>query len=102
MVPEIDIWRAANLLIRQHGDVAEIVAARRADELLDRDDRDGQMIWQRIRRTIAELTSGTDRAISLTGDWLLHAFWYGIAFVAALVVAHLLSLAFGFGSLPVR
>ena len=51
MIPDIDIWRAANLLIKEHGDEAEIVAACRADEMLDRDDRDGQLVWMRITRT---------------------------------------------------
>src|SRR5436309_3524822 len=31
IVVDIDIWRAANLLIKQHGENAEIVAAQRAD-----------------------------------------------------------------------
>jgi hypothetical protein len=31
MVPDLDIWRAANLLVQQHGEDAEIVAAQRAD-----------------------------------------------------------------------
>jgi len=51
----LDIWRAANLLIGQHGAEAEIVAAQRADLMLDRGDRDGQLVWLRIRRAIAEL-----------------------------------------------
>jgi len=51
----LDIWRAANLLIRQHGDQADIVAAQRADELLDRGDRDGELVWLRIKRAVAEL-----------------------------------------------
>jgi len=55
VIPDLDIWRAANLLIRQHGDLAEIVAAQRADELLDRGDRDGELVWLRIRRAVAEL-----------------------------------------------
>jgi hypothetical protein len=36
MIPDIDIWLAANLLIQRYGDKAEIVAAQRADEMLDR------------------------------------------------------------------
>ena len=32
-----------------------IVAAKRADEMLERGDRDGQLVWLRIRRAIAEL-----------------------------------------------
>jgi hypothetical protein len=55
MIPESDIWRAVNLLIRQHGQDAEIVAAQRADQMLDQNDRDGQTVWMRIRRAIAEL-----------------------------------------------
>ena len=55
MVSELDIWRAANLLIGQHGDGAEMEAARKADLMLDRGDRDGQLVWRRIRRAIVEL-----------------------------------------------
>ena len=43
---------AANLLIREHGADAEIVAARRADEMLERGEHDGKMVWLRIRRAI--------------------------------------------------
>ena len=55
MIPERDIWRAANLLIREHGSDAEIVAARRADEMFERGDRDGQLVWHRIKQAIVEL-----------------------------------------------
>ena len=41
MISDRDIWRAANLLIREHKAEAEIVAAQRADEMLERGDRDG-------------------------------------------------------------
>jgi hypothetical protein len=55
MIPDLDIWRAANLLIAEHGEAAEIVAAQRADDMLDLGDRDGQLVWLRIRRAVAEL-----------------------------------------------
>jgi hypothetical protein len=55
MIPDRDIWRAANLLIREHEADAEIVAARRVDEMLQRGDRDGQLVWLRIRQAIVEL-----------------------------------------------
>ena len=55
MIPDRDIWRAANLLIREHGVDAEVVAARRADEMLERGDRDGQRVWLGIRRAIVQL-----------------------------------------------
>ena len=35
MIPELDIYRAAKLLIDQHGEDAPIRAAERADELLE-------------------------------------------------------------------
>jgi hypothetical protein len=38
MIPDLDIWRAANLLIEQHGADAEIVAAQRADALSEAGD----------------------------------------------------------------
>ncbi len=55
MIPDLDIWRAANLLIRKHGADAEIEAASRADLMLDRGDREGQLLWVRIRRAIEAL-----------------------------------------------
>jgi hypothetical protein len=39
MIPDRDIWRAANLLIREHKVEAEVVAARLADEMLERGER---------------------------------------------------------------
>jgi hypothetical protein len=61
MTPDIDIWLAANLLIREHGAEAETMAARRADEMLDRGDHDGQRVWMRIRRAIGELQTPRGR-----------------------------------------
>ena len=58
MIPDRDIWRAANLLIREHAAEAEIVAARRADEMLERGDYEGQAVWLRIRQAIIELQAG--------------------------------------------
>jgi len=55
MIPDRDIWRAANLLIREHKTDAEVVSARRADEMLERGDHEGQLVWLRIRRAIVEL-----------------------------------------------
>jgi hypothetical protein len=55
MIPDRGIWRAVNLLIREHRADAEVVAARRADDMLERGDRDGQLVWLRIRRAIVEL-----------------------------------------------
>jgi hypothetical protein len=54
LVPEIDVWRAANLLIRRHGANAELEAAKRADLMLDRGDDERRHLWARIRRAIEE------------------------------------------------
>ncbi|HEV2100952.1 MAG TPA: hypothetical protein VGR45_18745 [Stellaceae bacterium] len=55
MVPEVDIWRAANLLIHQHGADAVFAAAQRADLMLDRRDGEGWVLWLRIRQAIKAL-----------------------------------------------
>jgi hypothetical protein len=55
MIADLDIWRAANLLIRRHGADAELAAPRRADLMRDRGDIEGQAVWKRIRRAIVEL-----------------------------------------------
>jgi hypothetical protein len=55
MVSDLDIWRAANLLIRRHGADAELEAAKRVDLVLDRGDDDGRLLWAQIRRAIEAL-----------------------------------------------
>ena len=55
MISDLDIWRAANLLIHKHGANAELEAAKRADLMLDRGDDERRLVWARIRRAIAAL-----------------------------------------------
>jgi hypothetical protein len=55
MISDLDIWRAANLLIRKHGADAEIEAVKRADLMLDRGDDEGWYLWRRIKRAIGAL-----------------------------------------------
>jgi hypothetical protein len=50
MISELDIWRAANLLIRQHGADAELEAARLQDFMLDRGNIEGRHAWRRRSR----------------------------------------------------
>jgi hypothetical protein len=52
MISDLDIWRAAHLLIRWHGADAELEAARLQDPMLDRGDDEGRVLWVRIRRAI--------------------------------------------------
>lgn len=55
MVTNLDIWRAASVVIEHHGEDAEIVAAQRADSFLERGDLDGNRVWMRILAKVKEL-----------------------------------------------
>ncbi len=55
MIPEIDIFRVAHLLVKRHGQDAPIEAAMRADAMLDKGDLDGYAAWKRILRAVGEL-----------------------------------------------
>lgn len=57
MTSDADIWRTANLLVKQQGEEAPIHAAMRADELLAAGDLDGLAVWKRIAKAIDELLS---------------------------------------------
>ncbi len=46
MTSDLDIYRAANALIREYGDEAPINAAMRHDELLEAGDLDGGAVWK--------------------------------------------------------
>ena len=65
MTSDLDIYRAANELIKQHGDAADIEAAMRADECLAAGDVEGEAVWLRIVRAIEELRQREpgDRAV---------------------------------------
>jgi len=45
---DLDIYRSANVLVKQHGQDAPIHAAMRADAMLDKGDLDGYAVWKRI------------------------------------------------------
>ncbi len=57
MTSDLDIYRSANELIKQHGEDAPIEAALRADELAADGDMEGRAVWLRIGRAIKELQS---------------------------------------------
>ena len=58
MIDDPDIFRAAKLLIDQHGDDAAMRAAQRADGLLEEGDVDGAAVWRQILEAIEELQRG--------------------------------------------
>ncbi len=55
MIPDLDIYRSARLLVQQHGEDALFHAAMRADAMLDKGDLDGYAAWKRILRAVEEL-----------------------------------------------
>jgi hypothetical protein len=55
MVSDLDIYRAANLLIDRHGGDALIEAARMIDRMLERGDPEGRQVWRRIKGAIEQL-----------------------------------------------
>jgi hypothetical protein len=48
VIPEIDIWRAAQLMLKRYGEKALEESAARADELALAGDDDGATTWRRI------------------------------------------------------
>ncbi len=55
MTSDIDIYRSANLLVKQHGEDAPIEVAMRADATLEAGDVDGYAVWRSILRAVGEL-----------------------------------------------
>ena len=59
MIPEIDIWRAAHLMLKRYGDKALEESATRADELTAAGDDNGAAVWHRITAAVAQLANKT-------------------------------------------
>ncbi len=55
MIPDLDIYRSANVLVKHHGENAPIYAAMRADAMLEKGDLDGYAVWKRVLRAVEEL-----------------------------------------------
>ncbi len=67
MIPDLDIYRSANLLVKQYGEDAQFHAAMRADATLEAGDLDGYAVWRRILRAVKEMgntTPGADQAMN--------------------------------------
>ncbi len=60
-VDDIDIFRSAAVLIKEHGDDAELVAIKRATKMLDAGDVDGYAVWKRIMDAIKDMQRETPR-----------------------------------------
>ena len=59
MIPEIDIWRVANLMLKRYGDQAEVESAIRTQELALNGDSAGATVWRRITDAIGQLVNAT-------------------------------------------
>ena len=59
MIPEIDIWRVANLMVTRYGDAAKVESAKRAEELAAEGDLAGVAVWLRVIDAIKQLAITT-------------------------------------------
>ncbi len=48
MISDLDIFRSAQVLIREHGEGAAIEDSQHADAMLEKGDLEGQAVWKRI------------------------------------------------------
>ena len=79
MIAEIDIWRAACLMVRWYGETAQEEGARRANELTAVGDDAGVAVWHRINDAIEQLANMTPLVQSTKG-WLTRTQWqFGIS-----------------------
>jgi len=59
LIPEIDIWRAAQLMLKRYGDSVLEESALRADELASAGNDDGAATWRRIMTAVSGLANET-------------------------------------------
>ena len=59
MIPEIEIWRAAQLMLKRYGERALEESAARADELASVGDHNGAATWRRIMAAVTQLANKT-------------------------------------------
>jgi hypothetical protein len=57
VIPEIDIWRAANLMLKRYGEKAFEESSTRADELAADGDHDGASTWRRVTDAVVQLAN---------------------------------------------
>ena len=61
MTTDLDIFRTASVLIREHGDEAAFEAAQRADAFLDRGETGPYLVWKRVLKAVKEIRRGEPR-----------------------------------------
>ena len=55
MIPDLDIYRSAQVLMKQYGQDAPIHAAMRANAMLEKGDLEGCAVWKRVLRAVEEI-----------------------------------------------
>jgi len=55
MTFDLDIYRTASVLIREHGEEAALEAAQQADAMLEEGSLDGQRVWKRVLAAVKEI-----------------------------------------------
>jgi len=55
MTSDLDIYRTASVLIREHGGDADLEAAQRADAMLEKGCLDGLRVWRRVLAAVKEI-----------------------------------------------
>ena len=58
MIPDLDIYRSAQVLVKLHGQDAPIQTALRADAMLEAGDLGGYAVWKRILRAAERVAGG--------------------------------------------
>ena len=59
MIPEIEIWRVANLMLTRYGDEATTEGVKRAEELAADGDLAGVATWLRVIDAVRQLAVTT-------------------------------------------
>jgi hypothetical protein len=59
VIPEVEIWRVANLMLTHFGDAAVAESAKRAEELADDGDLAGVAVWLRVLDAVRQLAETT-------------------------------------------
>ena len=59
MNPDIDIWRAATLMLKRYGENAHKESSARADKLTTEGDNEGTAIWRLITDAVEQLANTT-------------------------------------------
>ncbi len=62
MISDLDIYRSANVIIKQYGEKARLHATKRADALLKAGDSNGHAAFKRILRAVEELQGAAPKS----------------------------------------